>query len=334
MLGLQRLVTKEDPLHVHKTLGILCLTHFAFRFAKFGHGDMGFDPSIASAMCLLLHALLSCSSLAFRIPEKRIMEGSRIWPEFRLHSIVFACRHIACMLVTWAEARWGGRTDRPMFSINPLIVLSTLLLADAATRRSSGVKSSTIGSLRAPAAMRFFFSAMQFHGTVACLVGVRRFSMQLVMLFTIQITAFLMTLRRKNIVGHTPIVYFYGALLAFGKLVGAHDMSLFACQHGCNALANLAILARIGLRMNKYVIWIGMAGAATYLRATTGLACNNARAIAAWKPFWQRLHWTTLALVVVLGVYKVQFDARCRYDRTTRGRETPVNRASKQKTHR
>ena len=64
----------------------------------------------AGAMVVLLsllpHALLSASSLIFRIPKRRIKEGSRIWPEYRLHSIVFAYRSVACMAVTWAEARW------------------------------------------------------------------------------------------------------------------------------------------------------------------------------------------------------------------------------------
>ena len=34
--------------------------------------------------------------------------------------------------------------------------------------------------------------------------------MQLVLVFTIQITAFIMTLRRKNIIGHYTTVYAYG----------------------------------------------------------------------------------------------------------------------------
>ena len=59
--------------------------------------------------------------------------------------------------------------------------------------------------LAAPAPLRFFFSTMQFHATTGCLVGLRTLSTQFVYLFIIQGTAFAMTLRRRNLVGHTPL---------------------------------------------------------------------------------------------------------------------------------
>jgi hypothetical protein len=81
----EKLITQEDPMQLHKTLGILCLIHFAWRFSMVGaDSDMGFKtyPHLTiPAICL--HLLLSLSSLEFKIPEKRIKEGSRIWPEYR-----------------------------------------------------------------------------------------------------------------------------------------------------------------------------------------------------------------------------------------------------------
>ena len=33
--NIQKLKTKEDPFHIHKILGILSLSHFAFRISHF-----------------------------------------------------------------------------------------------------------------------------------------------------------------------------------------------------------------------------------------------------------------------------------------------------------
>ena len=82
---------------------------------------MRFNASWATAASLVPHFGLSTSSLIFRIPTKRIVEGSRIWPEYRLHSIIFAYRSLACMAVVWVEQRHGLE---PMYWINPVIVLN------------------------------------------------------------------------------------------------------------------------------------------------------------------------------------------------------------------
>ena len=155
----------------------------------------------AGAMVVLLsllpHALLSASSLIFRIPKRRIKEGSRIWPEYRLHSITFAYRSLACMALTWAEARYclasttttttngdGDAAFAPFFIGNAAIVLLTMAAADAGTAAvGKDAASSTINDLSAPAPLKFYFSVAQFHATAGCLVGLRRYSTQFVYLW-------------------------------------------------------------------------------------------------------------------------------------------------------
>lgn len=206
---LRSLFTKEDTFNLHKVLGVSCLIHFLYRFAFVGAADMNFGPTSGTMSCILLHTTLSVSSLIFRIPTKRIAEGSRIWPEYRLHSIVFACRSLLCMLLSWAEMRLG--VSEPHYEGNAAIVIGTLLAADFGTWWVGPQgRSSTIQELDAPPPMRYFFSVMQFHATVGCLVGVRRFSTQFFYVWIIQFTAFLMTLRRKNIAPHGPLVFGYG----------------------------------------------------------------------------------------------------------------------------
>lgn len=128
LLGWRGLCTHHDVWHIHKTLGILCLLHFVYRFAsalpRYGH-DLGFslmlmpspshhlqprpwtDAAVAVLGTVVLHGCLSLSSLAFRIPRRRIASSTRIWPQFRAHSIIFALRSLACLVLVWLRVQAG-----------------------------------------------------------------------------------------------------------------------------------------------------------------------------------------------------------------------------------
>lgn len=85
-LFVKKLVTREDPYHVHKCLGLLALAHCAWRFSLYyfdGDGEMGFVRYAAWTMpTLLLHVLLNVTSFVFVIHRRRIKAGGwRIWPE-------------------------------------------------------------------------------------------------------------------------------------------------------------------------------------------------------------------------------------------------------------
>ena len=131
----KRLFTEEDYPHrvfgMHKILGIGCLLHFIARFMIApSTTDMGFDSSLRTLGLMSMHAGLSLSSIIFKIPKKRIVEGSRIWPEYRLHSIIFACRSLACMLLIWLEQKYELP---PMYEANIAIIFATIAAADIAT---------------------------------------------------------------------------------------------------------------------------------------------------------------------------------------------------------
>ena len=278
-------------MHVHKLLGLACLGHFLFRFAKFpGAFDLGFGitPPGTVAAWLCVHTLLSCSSLIFKLPSRRIKEGSRIWPEYRLHSIVFAVRSLLCMLLVLLERKLQCG---PHYEVNALIVIGTMAAADAASRSvGDASRSSTIQDLAAPAPLRFFFSAMQFHATTGCLIGLRTLSTQFVYLFIIQCTAFAMTLRRKNLVGHTPFVFAYFAALLFGFAVATADALSHDAFAMVNTIGNAAALARLGLRVDKYKLWVAVALIVHVLRDSSAV-----------QPMWVPLWLLSTASVVALG---------------------------------
>lgn len=296
------LFTKEDNFNIHKTFGLGCLIHFLYRFAFIGAADMRFASSYQTLGCMAWHFALSTSSLIFKIPTKRIAEGSRIWPEYRLHSIVFACRSIACMLVVWAEDRLGVAT--PWYNVNAAIVIATLLAADFSTWWvGPNGRSSTIQELDAPPPMRYFFSVMQFHATAGCLVGVRRFSTQFFYVWIIQFTAFLMTLRRKNLAPHGPLVVTYGVMLTAGFCISTYDHFTHGSWLLVNTLANAAAALRLAGGLNKYVLWGGLGAVLQVVRPHLVVPAEDPYLIfkvGAWL--------VTVAAIVLIGVRKVKRD--------------------------
>ena len=292
------LVTSEDPGHVHKVLGAGCLLHFAYRFARCGAADMGFGVrSWATPALLLMHALLSASSLVFRLPHRRIREGSRIWPEYRAHSIIFALRSLTLMLLYWAEQRWRP-SAAPVHGANVLVVFGTMLAADAASRLHRDAASNTIRDLSASPLMRLLFSTAQIHATAACLIGSRRFTVQFVMVFVVQLTAFMMTLRRKNIVSHRLWVGIYGSMLCGGFGLLAHEMAVHSDPRHVvrgmgGAISSLAALLRLRFRVDKYILWAGCAGL---------MALGRSQALQPYRSLWPRLNALCSAAFLAVGV--------------------------------
>jgi hypothetical protein len=116
--------------------------------------------------------------------------------------------------------------------------------------------------------MRFFFSVMQFHATAGCMVGVRRYSTQFIYLFIIQFTAFLMTLRRKNLVSHTPLVITYAIMLTIGLCISTYDLIVAGSFYTTHILANSTAVLRMGLGLDKYFVWFIGACFITAFRAS------------------------------------------------------------------
>lgn len=299
----KKLFTSEDKFNAHKTLGIACLGSYIIRFVQVGPSDMAFGATNTTLAVLAMHFLLSVSSLVFKIPHARIKSGYRIWPEYRIHSIVFACRSLTTMLLTWVELRHGLE---PNYKLNAAIVLCTIAAADLGSEfvggpvGSSG-RSNSIRDLEAGPATRFFFSAMQFHATMGCLFGLRRFSTQFIYVWIIQLNAFLMTIRRKNLAGHETLVTIYGLMLTFGFAVASYEHSRVSFDTFLlvNTLGNLAGLLRLGLRMPKYPLWILMA-------VLTQVGRDSIDGHVAWAAIpWGPVYAASVVALLSLGAKKI-----------------------------
>jgi hypothetical protein len=264
----KQLITHEDPWHVHKTLGICCLISFAWRLSMMGPSDMGFQKYTSLTLpTFLLHWSLTLSSFVFNIPAKRIKSGDRIWPEYRLHALVFLSRALLCCSVIYYEQYYHLP---PNYDLNFAIVILTLLAADVSSG-SVQHRSGSIRDLDTHPAVKFFFSWMQFGATSAHLYGARRFSLLFYMAFIVQVNPFLMTLRRKNLLSKNEVLSLYGAMLLFAFIVAMHEYGMNA-PNGFNAflcqglVANIATVLRLGpcipilryIQDNKYILWISL----------------------------------------------------------------------------
>ena len=288
------MITKEDPNHIHKTLGILVLLSYIFRLYQClisTESDMGFVtypqytiPTIA------LHLLLNSTSFIFKIPHKRISSGYRIWPEYRWHSFIFLCRNLACMLLFYMERTYYNHPPKEFHFMNILIILCTMAAADLSSYSLGPQHTSGFArELDVPAIVKYFFSMAQLGATAMILHGQRRYTMHFIMIIIIQGNAFLMTIRRKNLASHAVLTSIYGIALAGAGMMAYLEYSRanVNVRRAVALIGFTATLLRTGPRWipglsiiqnNKYLLWISMyILQETYIRPYLDVEMSTAR---------------------------------------------------------
>ena len=242
--------------HIHKTLGLLALTHYLYRFYNFlAYGTMGFGTS-SSWVYIISHAALSGTSLIFYIPSARSITSPMIWPEFRAHSIIFAYRSLVAMSLT--ELTISDPITRFV------TVLGTLLLADGATKYFKMEGVTTMRDMPFPdwvsqtarTRLNYYYSVSQVLATMTILFS-PSMERALMILFPIQIAAFLMTLVRKKII--TPLQWhIYYALSLFINYVHGGMLQTEILPVLFYISSVLFCFLRFGFKVNKYILWIGI----------------------------------------------------------------------------
>lgn len=88
--NIPKLVSKEDFGHFHKILGVGVLCNFLYRaYLIVAHRHMSFRGDMWSGSLILVHSLLSLSSLIFHLPNTRIKAAPMIYPEFRCSNTLY-----------------------------------------------------------------------------------------------------------------------------------------------------------------------------------------------------------------------------------------------------
>lgn len=247
---------REDSIHIHKFLGISCLIHYIYRFYEWK--NMSFTNDINTLALILLHTLLSISSLIFHIPYIRNPVSPMIYPEFRAHSIIFALRSLVTMFIHW----YGIYSKVPRI----VTVIGTIAAADVATKFYTP-QGSTMRSMPFPKwipeslrkVWNLFYSICQIFATLECLM---RYSMSnaFMVLFPIQLAAFLMTCVRKGIITNQGwhIYYTLSLLttmtysLTCEKSFTPKDLIFY------NSSVVSFIILRFYFSISKYILWGGI----------------------------------------------------------------------------
>ena len=252
---LDKLFTPEDPLHIHKTLGLLAVLSFVYRYAVVypAQGNLGFDGSALDWLTMAVHLLLPVSSLLFYVPAKRIATRPMvIYEEYRQHAVVFTLR-------TFSTFALAVLAPHAPFYAAPLLTAAHHLVVDRITAmHGNGSTAVRANSERLKPGtfyqrVAILYSFYQFLALGAMLVpSTRAADMAYNAIIAIQSSAFLMTLFKKRIVrGRTHmVVYGYCLVLSafhFVRVIGLAQTALIA--------ATFALRVKLP-SVSKYVLWL------------------------------------------------------------------------------
>ena len=220
------LITRHDPFHVHKLMGVIVLCNFVYRlwlltttgtfFPRHGSFELG---------CVLMHALLSWSSLLLPLPSKRNFHSPMIWPEFRIHSILFATRHTVCTIISlgdywprnvWYKTIWMGVL---VLAPSSLAKYATKRLGDSEVRTTNGMPYPSWVSKEVQQRTKMLYARAQFGATATCIIPDA--TMAFASLYAIQAAPLLMTLVRKGKIDSAWYHRIYGFCLWLGYVAAS-----------------------------------------------------------------------------------------------------------------
>lgn len=255
------LLTDHDKYHLHALLGLAVLLHFVLRWGMLlAYGDAFGNAGMFcfNVLTVLLHAALPLSALSLPIPQARNFSAPMIWPEFRLHSLAFASRHVLSTIT--ALALPAHREMQLVFT--HLALFSASLVSDKygdQQKRTTNAMpyASRVGPSEAQHTKNMYARA-QFLATAFALVGCP--SLSFVPVLGIQSAPLLMTLVRKGKIPASTYhrVYAWTLLLPLPATmcIVHHNPHLLKDILLAFATGALAQFARTKIRLGKHACWL------------------------------------------------------------------------------
>ena len=237
---LDKLVTRHDYAHIHKTLGVMCLASFIYHYCVQwpATGRLG-----ASWLVLLMHFALSASAIQFNVPAKRIARWpTMIWEEYRLHAIVFSSRALVVASLD-GPARVAG-------------IAAVHAAADMVTRHWGAPGNTTVRGDHAREKstrvqrMTYTYATYQYLALASHLVCTNSLDIAYNAFIAVQSSAFCMTLHRKGFITHYTHAIVYTVCIAISGVFILQSMSPWQT---CLALA-FGFARTQGA--NKYPLWL------------------------------------------------------------------------------
>jgi hypothetical protein len=232
MNSLFSLFSHHDVLNIHKILGFGCLAHYGYRFSnKLLYGSMFFESSnsnsISTYISPLVHLTLSMSSFIFSVPTHRFNSKAIIWRELQLHNIIFSSRSV-CMMY---HALFFKELNALYYFSRLGIVLFHHYLADLVTIKYQKDNKTTTRDIPydtkntlIPYLNKKFYAMSQLFATSTILLSdncENGFSI----MFPIQLSTFLMTLVRKNIIGNNTWHILYAMSLCVPYILNRNSIN-------------------------------------------------------------------------------------------------------------
>lgn len=239
----------------HKTLGYASLIHVAYRYGKFLMGMAMFSNTWTDIVCIHGHLLLSFSSFLFPIRTTRNYQHQIIWRELQLHNIVFSSRSYAIFMYSYFHP------DNNHYITRFCIVMGFHLVADCvsyAYGQGTTMRNMPVDNVLIPLSMKTyldrFYAFSQFGATTFLIFShTHTCDFSFMVLFAIQISTFLMTLRLKGIINNDTWHICYSTALLMNLPIGY----LVSNARFCAILYSVFYMMRIhGPQIdNKYIAW-------------------------------------------------------------------------------
>lgn len=264
--NVKKLATREDPYHVHKTLGILSVLNFIYRYAYVYNtqGNLGYDgqdPNRDYRMIaldwatMIVHTMLALSSIQFRVPKFRINNKPMvIYEEYRQHAMVFTTRCFSVFVLAYLFPQ------APVY-VAPIVVMGHHLLADRITSiwgtpgntavRATGDSMNLSSFYKAVAQL---YSLYQFLAIGSHIIPNGRLAdMAFNAIIAIQSSAFMMTLYRKRIIRGTTHMIIYASCLVISAF---HIVKVIGLTNTLAVIVTFLVRTKIPRSISsKYFIW-------------------------------------------------------------------------------
>jgi len=260
----KKLVTNEDPFHVHRILGLSSVISYIYRYGTY-ENNMGFGYNTwFDLTTIFLHTGLSYSSFIFHVLKKRIIKVPLvIYEEYRLHAIIFTTRGTCVMLFYYLYDYLHNNMGIIYNNIYHFSLLALVLchhkIADLVTYNygSTGVTAVRAGNInyeiRLSLLIRYFYSFYQFLAIASHLqVGPHLLALGFNTHIAIQTSAFMMTLRKKGLIHAKTHGFIYtGCLfLSIYQMCQVYQPSYFIGS------VFILFIFRCKYEVNKYLLWI------------------------------------------------------------------------------
>ncbi len=242
---MNKLITHEDPYHIHKICGIYSILNYIFQLTMY----FAFGRFYLNFYTLLPNILLPATSFFFKVLSKRPI-GSKmsmfIWKELQIHSLLFAWRSLFTILY-------------PNYSV--FITFATMFGADITTYMYGTSGISTVRGDHSRVGNRdlmkevfgAFFSISQMGATIIT-AGFFQKNPSSILIFStlpaIQTSAFGMTLLRKDIITKTQWSVIYSLELILSYIVWYSEyknINTFFISLGIYVLRRYSPLSKYGV---------------------------------------------------------------------------------------